>query len=270
MVKRMQIFALLTFILVLVSVGFSQTGRPSDLKLLNLKGEVKSVVSTSKAISGYAEWVLKDKTKYQTTDSFDHNGNLTESLSEGQTSTKYVYLSVDGNKAFKMTEVKPSQSTLRVTIDSDNTPIEANEKRTEPEPSFDYKYIYEIGDSGRKITEKQYSNKGELFRKRIYEYNTDGILVKMFHEDAVAIMTFTYKYNSDGLLIEENETRDIKGAGTDSRSRRLYSGYKVDSTGNWIERKITEKSKTEALPTFNIPENKYTLVSVQTRTITYY
>lgn len=130
---------------------------------------MKSVVTTSRSITGYAGWVLKDTTKYQTTNKYDRDGNITESLSEGRSTTKYVYTRVDGNKAFRTVEVKPFQCTIRGTIDSDEMPIDTNEKRTKPDPRFDYRYVYDVEDIGRKVTERKFAIEGKLFRRRSFD-----------------------------------------------------------------------------------------------------
>src|SRR5690242_1765025 len=88
--------------------AFSQV-KVSDVKLEGLKGPVKSVVQTGKAVSGYAEWVLKDTTKYQTTYHYNRDGELTQTISENDSITKYVYSKVDGYKTFKSIELKKSE-----------------------------------------------------------------------------------------------------------------------------------------------------------------
>ena len=266
---KINFFQCLLFISILAFVSYSQN-EPTDLKLKGMKGDVRSVISASKPISGYAEWVLKDKTKYQTTDTYDRNGNLTESLSEGQSTTKYLYSKVDGNKSFKMIELKPNKSALRFTSEDREEPIEANEKLTEPDLRFDFKYTYKAADNGRIVTERQFGNDGKLFRKRIYEFNKQGMIIRRAEDDTVAKMEFIYKYDDAGVLIQTDETRDIKGAGTDSKSITLFTDYKFDNKGNWTERKATVKSRTDAQPKYNIPEKEYILVSVETRTITYH
>lgn len=268
MIINMVLTVLVVFLLS-ISTVFGQT-HPNDLKLKGLNGPVKLIISTDKAISGYAEWVLKDETKYQTTYNFDRDGNLTESLSEGQSTSKYIYLRIDGNRAFKTIEVKPSPNTLRTTISTDPTPIEANEKLTKPDLRYDFKYVYEIADNGHEITERQIGNDGKVFRKRIFVYSKEGVLQNVTQEDTNATMKYSYKYNSAGILIEENETRDLKVAGTNSKSSTVYSEIEFDDYGNWTKRKVTKKTKVDAWPIYNLPETEYTLVSIQSRSITYH
>lgn len=247
----------------------------SDAKLERLKGQVKSIVSTSKAISGYADWVLSDKTKYQTTSLYNKEGELIEKIHEGGSNRKYVYSKVDGYKTFKSVELKapeknPPHVTGRWGSVEKEEPIEPNEKLTEPDKRFDFKYIYEINSSGRVIAERQYGNDGKLFRKRTFDYNKAGILVKETEEDTVARMTYSFTYDANGNVVEVMKTRDIKGAGTDSKERITYTEFRFDSEGNWIERKVTSYIETEPLPQYKIPAKTYTLVNAESRTLTYY
>jgi hypothetical protein len=245
----------------------------SDTKLMGLRGQVKSLVNTGKSISGYADWVLKDKTKYQTTYSFDKNGDLTEEINLGGSNSKYVYSNIDGNKTFKTIELDTPKTTgQRFTVagDREEKPIEPDERLTEPDKRFDFKYVYETDKSGKTVIERQYQNNGKLFRKRTLMYNDAGVLTNKTEEDSGAIETYSYVYDNKGNAIEVNKTRHIKGPGTDSRDQTIYSEYKFDSVGNWTTRKITTYSDSDAEPKDNIPAQKYTFVDVQWRTLTYY
>lgn len=265
------------FIVMLLSFSSAvvSQAKVSDTKLEGLKGQVRSVVSTSKAISGYAEWVLKDKTKYQTTDLYNKEGELTESISEGGSNTKYVYSKIDGYKTFKSIELKaPTNDGKRVTggwgSPEKEEPIEPNEKLTEPDKRFDFRYVYETDKSGRVVSERQYTNNGKLFRKRTFEYNQAGVLTKESEEDSIARMTYSFTYDDKGNVVEVNETRDIKGDGSDSKERITYTELKFDAVGNWTERKSTRYIETDPMPQYKIPARTYTLVNVAFRTITYY
>lgn len=276
-INIMKIFQHISLFIVLF-LGFSQVAvsQPSvsDTKMKALKGQVRSLVSTSKSISGYAEWVLKDRTKYQTTYLFNRDGELTESIHEGGSNTKAVYSKINGYKTSKSVELKARENDgNRFTVlgsKEKEDPIEPNEKLNEPDKRFDFKYAYETDKSGSVISERQYQNNGKLFRKRTFEYNKAGFLAKETEEGTVARMTYSFTYDDKGNVIEVNKTRDIKGAGTDSKERITYTDVKFDSMGNWTERKITSHIKTDSLPQYNIPSKKYTLVSVEYRTLTYY
>ena len=260
-------------LLLFVSSSLVAQTNVSDTKLMGLKGHVKSLVSTSKSTSGYAEWVLKDKTKHQTTYRFDRDGNLTEEIWEGGSKSKVVYSKIEGYKTFKTIELEPSKNKgdrFTVMGAEKEEPLEPNEKLTEPDKRFDFKYVYETDNIGRVTTERQYQNNGKLFRKRAYEYNQAGDRIKETEEDTVARMTYSFKYDDKGNVVEVNKTRDIKGAGSDSKERITYTELKFDSVGNWTERRTTNYSKTDPMPQYNIPAKTYTLVNVEFRTLTYY
>lgn len=197
--KIFQRFPLSAALLLSFSCAVFSQANVSDTKLMGLKGRVKSLVTSGKAISGYADWVLKDKTKYQSTYFFDRAGNLTEEIYEGGSNTKYVYSKIDGYKTFKTIKLEtPKNDSPRITVmasKDEEKPIEPNEKLTEPDKRFDFKYVYETDSSGRVVSNRQYQNNGKLFRKRTYEYNKNGILIKEREEDTVAVMTYAYKYS---------------------------------------------------------------------------
>ena len=270
-----QRFSLFVMLVIAFSIPTVAQTQVSDVKLQGLKGPVKSVVSTSKAISGYAEWVLKDETKYQTTSLFNREGELTEKINVGGSNSRVVFTKVDGFKTFKSFRSETSTgATPRVTgtwgSPGKEEPIEPGEKLTPPDERFDYKYVYEISDNGRVITERQYGNTGKLFRKRLLKFDEAGRLVNETEEDTGARMTYSYKHDENGNVIEVFKTRDIKLAGSDSKERITYTEMKFDSTGNWTERKVTRYTESEGIPEYRIPASKYTLVNFETRTITYY
>ena len=229
-------------IFVLIAAAFACTVAAqrdvSDTKLMRLKGRVRSLVTTSKPISGYAEWVLKDKTKHQTTYQFDKEGNLTESLYEGATRSKLVHSSIDGHKKFRTIQREAPESNLpRFTGRADKgEPVEPGEQPADPDKRFDFKYVYEITPGGRIVIERQYTNTGEVFRKRTFKYDEAGVLIYEKEEGSVAVTTYWFKYDDKNNVVEVAETRDIKGPGTDSTERITYTEVKFDAEGNWTQR----------------------------------
>ena len=264
------------FIVLLLSFSYAAVAQASvsDTKLKGLKGQVKSLVSTSKSISGYADWVLKDKTKYQTTYLFNREGELTESIHEGGSNMRHLYSKIDGYKTLKSIELKARENDgnrfTGLGSKEKEEPIEPNEKLTEPDKRFDFRYAYETDNSGGIVSERQYQNNGKLFRKRTFEYNKAGVLTKETEEDSIARMTYSFTYDDKGNVIEVKKTRDIKVAGSDSKERITYTEFKFDHVGNWTERKTTNYSETDPMPQYKIPAKTYTLVDVEFRTLTYY
>ena len=239
---------------------------------MGLKGRVRSLVTTSKPVSGYAEWVLKDKTKHQTTYQFDKDGNLTETLYEGASRSKLVHSKVDGYKTFRTVQLDSAESSLpRFTGRADEgEPVEPGEQPTEPDKRFDFKYVYEITPGGTIVIERQYTNTGEVFRKRTFKYDKAGVLMYEKVESSVAVMTYSFKYDDKNNVVEVIETRDIKGPGTDSMERITYTEMEFDAEGNWTQRKSTRYAEVDALPQYKIPAKKYTFVDMEFRTFTYY
>jgi len=255
--------------LFLAHAAISQTS-VSDTKLLGLKGQVKSMVEYGEAVSGYAEWVLKEKTRHKDHSFFDKDGNLTETINE-QIQTKYLYSKVDGFKTFRTVKLgEPKDSGLRVAPIVEPKPIEPNEKLTEPDKRFEYRYVYEAAKSGTILIEREFDNRGKLWRKRTYEYNKEGVLTKKIQEDTGRVTTSVFTYDGKGNVVEIHESDKLKVPGSDSEERITYTDVKYDSVGNWTERKATRYIQTEGIPNTNIKPEKYTLVNLQYRSFTYY
>jgi hypothetical protein len=270
----MKYFFLSIALLFALSYSLPAQANISDAKLMQLRGKVKSMVSRSKAISGYAESVLSDKTVYQTTSVFDRDGRLTETINIGGSNSKHVYSEIDGYKTFKLIDLeKPKNEGTRFTAtatEEDDEPIEANEKRTAPDKRFDFRFVYETDRDGRITSERLYTNTGKLSRKITFDYGPSGSLIKEREEDSIAVMTYKYKYDDVQTLVEVAKTRDIKGAGSDSKEKIVYSDFRFDAAGNWTERKSTNYSKSDPIPQYSIPARTHTLVDIEYRTFTYY
>lgn len=88
-------------------------------------------------------------------------------------------------------------------------------------------------------------------------------------------MTKTFlKYDDKGNLIEKTTKTNFDSGFSDFHSITLYSNYKFDDRGNWIERKITSKLiLTEQQKAFRNPADKQEpqdSVFIYYRTIVYF
>lgn len=200
-------------------------------------------------------------------------GNLTEALFEGAVSSKSVYSLVDGFKTFKIIELeapdtKRPRFTVRGSIEREQ--VEPGIRPTDPDQRFDFKYVYEITPGGALVIERQYTNTGEVFKKRTFKYEKTGVLIYEKQEDSVAVMTFVFKYDDKGNVVEVMETRDIRGPGSDSKERITFTEIKFDAVGNWTQRKSTRHVETDAMPQYNVQAKKFTLVDMEYRVFTYH
>ena len=75
---------------------------------------------------------------------------------------------------------------------------------------------------------------------RTFKFDADGRMIEKSEDSPTAKTTTVYKYDAKGNLIEKSEEQKGKGEfGTDSKSRTVFSNYKIDAQGNWTERKST-------------------------------
>jgi|GEM_PF-3292711 len=258
---------------ILVSFSFSASAQTAitDAKLDDLPVGVKTVVLTQKLVSGYAKNVMDDDTKYQTTKNYDRFGNLTTTLYEGRSNSQLIFSQIDGFKTFKTVNLeKPKSDTVQLTADPNEKPIEEPKKLSKPDERYDLKYVYETANNGLTITERQFLNNGKLFIKTIMKFDVAGKLISMYEEGTVAKTDHSYRYDDHGNLVEKKSTRDIKGDGSDSVDRTVYSDIKVDSHGNWIEQKVTTYSKTKGFAKYNLAPENSTFVDIEYRDISYY
>lgn len=106
--------------------------------------------------------------------------------------------------------------------------------------TFTRKFTYEYDADGRIKTERIYFNPDKPAIVRTFKYDPEGRRVESVEDSPTAVIKKIFIYDSKGNLIEE--TQEQKGKGefvTDSRSRTVYSDYKLDAQGNWTERRST-------------------------------
>lgn len=259
-----------TFLCALLVVTFSgalssQTKIP-DTNFAEYKGKVKSLVTSMRYESGYADWLLNQRMSPENVSSFDKDGYTTEKV-VNEIETKYIFSDIDGYRTFKMVSLRPKKQANRFTVvgpTRKDEPIEPGEKLTKPDSRFDFKTVYETDDNGRVTFKRLYTNTGKLSKKQSFEYGDSGHLKKEILEDSASKSVYSYTYDENGILIETKRNFESKLSEYESINRTIYSDYKFDSIGNWIERRVTvydEHSKNEK----NRPS-----VSIEYRSFTYY
>src|SRR5690606_13868160 len=118
-------------------------------------------------------------------------------------------------------------------------PIEPGEKITKPDPRFDFKTTYETDENGRVTSKLLYTNTGKLSRKQSFKYDDTELPTKKKLEDSTSISSYSLTYDGKRNLIESKRRFESKLSKIETKDRTVYSDYKFDSTGNWIERKVT-------------------------------
>lgn len=239
MKKILLIFVAMTFCLTV-----SAQKKMTDREMEGLKGSVKTVFEDymlTYVSSGPSEINKRFKSKEYY---FDKNGTLNQEIYPSY-NYKYIYSIIDGFKTFKSIPIKvdnsPKNTILTRDIDEEK-PLEENEKIVPPDDRFDLKFVYEYDKNGKVVKEKHYGNIGKLWRISTFKYNNKGLIIEENAEDTVANTKYIYKYDDKDNLIKTLEERDVKN-GIDSISETIYSDYKFDSQGNWLERKVTRTSE---------------------------
>ncbi|MEZ5424305.1 MAG: hypothetical protein R2682_14590 [Pyrinomonadaceae bacterium] len=259
-------------VVVLSQIGVQGQAKMSDKDMNGVKGPVRSMREEYQTVR-----VLETKGKkpdysrktFQEVD-FDESGRIT--TIRYTSGSVLVFDIVDGFKAFHSIEKDtekakpPSVKTMRGQAE----PLDKEEKLTPPDPRYQIRYVYEYDKNGRIKTEKEYGNTGELFRTRSFEYDDNGNVSKMREETSGAIEKHKYKYDKNGLLVEDLSERNIKGPGSDSTDRSVYSDYKVDDHGNWVERRKTYHSEIQGLPEYNIKPSKWDIERLEFRSFVYF
>jgi hypothetical protein len=247
---------------------FSQT-KMTDRDLMKLKGPVKTLQEDFEGPRGSNANASEMVRQIFGITFFDEGGMITE-IQYPSSKRKLVFALVDGFKTFRTIEPEvPVASGGRVTF-YENEPIEKPERLTEPDARFDHKYVYEYDKAGRIVTERQYLNNGKMFSLRKFEYDREGRLSAEVENTTVAINRYRYKFDDNGVHVETNRDRDIKRAGVDSKQRKIYSDYKFDSHGNWVERKVNTFYSDKGNPTFKVPPSKWEIETYEYRTLSYF
>lgn len=216
----------------------------SDLKKMNLKGEVKTFREYS----------------YQTIDSFGKISKGERQYEEGidyyqNRSPKGGYLTFNKNGGLIETLEYDLNNKVKekiiFTYNENGNIIEEN--IFDNNDKFDYKVVFKYNDKGYLIDRSLYKNDGKLHSKFVYKYNKkDNQINKSLYFDGELDSTEDYKYDDKGNLIESNVVSYGKFINWET------SFFEFDNQGNLIEESSNINSKEGSLDlitTYNY--NKY-------------
>lgn len=143
---------------------------------------------------------------------YDSDGNLSEESTidaNGAFQYKGIYkYDSDGNRIEKNVPVLwgyAANNQTTYTYDSNGNCIEENETRYWSDGSVEKEKIIRVYDSdGNCIEMNNYNMDGEVIRKGIYEYDTDGKRIEIIYYDRPDVARIsTMTYDSNGNCIEE-------------------------------------------------------------------
>lgn len=242
----------------------------TDRELNGLTGKVATVRLEWKEIKTFPGQKEDPNLIYLSTEFYDLNGRQSET--HYKSGNKTVFSTIDGTRAFttKSSPARDREGILTTTSNTDNIPLDKNEKITTPDTRYEFKLTYDLDNKGRITAERELGNNGKVWYIRTFEYDKSGRLSREVRNDTVAITKYKFKYDKNGLLIELIEERNIKGPGRDSIKRTVFSEYVIDDQGNWTAREAHIFYTGSAMPEYNSPEEKYDTIRAEYRTLTYH
>ena len=205
-----------TIIILALFLTVSAQKKMTDREFEGFKGNVKSVSIETMPMSDSGNPKNKNKRVVWEKWSYDKDGRKTEEYNP-QGKSKVTFTVKDGFKISKlMLEEGENSETLN------------------------RKFVYEYDSKGRVKTAKEYLQNGNLVSDKSLKYDENGRVKEETVTDPVSSTKVVYKYNQKGNLIEMLEEKTSKlGVGTKSKTKIVYSDYKVDAHGNWTQRKTT-------------------------------
>jgi hypothetical protein len=254
---------LVIFVLVLFSTVSAQR-KVSDKDFEGLIGAVNSVIygSVSAAEMDKSFWL--EKPSVWEVVYYDKEGNLTQTVSLGLT-YKCIFKIIDGFKTDKCSDIieKPKYNGFYSIVVPPEKPIEEPEKLFPPDERFGTKYVYEYDSTGRIKIARYFQNNGRLTNKLTYTYDDKGKISEEISETRSNKFQTIYKYDDKGNKIEElTKSYSRVTEKNDYQSKIVYSDYKIDSQGNWIQRK--------EVYTFESSDKPIVREIINFRTIIYY
>lgn len=227
----------------------------TDVQDENLKGKVKSIIE-------YTQSGAKGKREREFEKYYDEKGNLIKEISytEDYPSAVTVWGFIDKNRVSKTNEIYFDED-QRTPLGNPFITMSADGSLKNPDAPKDERYTikhdYKYNDDGKLIEEFSYSNNGELWSRRVYNYE-ESRKEELYYGQNGDLWSRTYEtLDEDGNVIESYSKIDGK-----IEDRNFYT-YEFDEKGNWIVQKIFEKKKVKGKTVSEILWISY-------RTITYY
>jgi len=247
----MKVFYLLAA-LILLSVAVCAQ-RMTDSQLEGFNGKVKAATTWNETITPKPK--VPGEREFETDYSFDENGRaLTEVTYFAGDRTTYFIL--DGERVSKSEHFENDPRVKMHLLASIDGPKSKGDSR------YDKKYLYHYDSIGRVVEAKELSNEGKQTWLTEYGYGEGTVLAKEtnYGEGGKKRWEYTFTNDANGLAIREVDVDfDFDDKKTSVYS---YSDYKLDSHGNWTQRKRTSYKDKDA--------KKIDKIEIEHRQITYY
>lgn len=221
----------LTFLVLIFSLACLGQ-KMTDRELDGFKGKVKFVEGWSEE-TGLSKKTVKDKPEISDDVVYDEAGNEVKYTFYymGERTTYFV---LEGDKVSKSERFQASA------VEGLKMATALGPRKSKPaDDRYETKFKYDYDKNGRIIVERRYSNDGSLKRRISYSYGRDNWpLSETSYIDGPHYKK-TFKYDGSGNLAEEISINYDQNGNEASLLSYKYTDYKLDKTGNWIERKET-------------------------------
>ncbi len=231
---------LLSFAIVFLSITVFSQKKQTDLEFERLKGEVKSVQNSSTYLGTKNKPVKSPERYYYNIKSYGLNGNITEELNP-RLGLKYNYQFVDGFLSMKeiVVDKQKAANIMRTKSIGNAEDMEKPVKTIKPDDRFITRFEYEYEDNGNRKLRRIFFSDGQMDSITRYSYNSAGLIENEVYNTYGNKWSHSYFYDTDGnWKVSITKRSNVKGV-VDMTDRTEYSDYKLDSEGNWIERKYT-------------------------------
>jgi hypothetical protein len=227
----------------------------SDAQDANLKGKIKSIIEYSqdpgkvRVISGE--------------EYYDEHGDLIREVGydDGYPTSVAVWGYIDGERVIKAggveytTGERPAPKRTEIVMRAEDNALHPEAPR-DNRYSTKYKYIYDV--QGR-LTEKAiYQNNGDIWLHTTYSYKGNQREQRDYDARGNEMSRTVYVLDKNGDTAEEW----MFGADENDVTKEFYT-HVLDSKGNWIEEKVSERKKARGKTVTKPLWTTY-------RTITYY
>jgi YD repeat-containing protein len=227
----------------------------SDAQDDNLKEKVKSIVEYSQD-PGKARELSREAY-------YNQDGYLLKSVSyeEAYPSGVTVWGYIDGNRVTKSVRIeyaegeRPKSQIFSFTARAEDNALRPNAPR---DLRYTIKHTYTYDDQGRLAEEDSYQNNGELWLRTTYTYNSNQREQRDYDARGNEMSRTVYILDKNGDTAEEW----MFGADENDITKQFYT-HVLDSKGNWIEEKVSERKKARGKTVTKLLWTTY-------RTITYY
>ncbi len=233
-------------ILSLIFLGSAcSNGKKSDTELEHLKGKVKSIrticYSINEGEDGSIEkeyiWRGEFGTSKDEQIIFDEEGYRQKDIRYKDNKVNFerkYYYNQNNELTTILTDTEVKVWNKKLMCQSSRDGLSSSGKVYWGNGKFAYNSRVGYNPNGSLKSYKFYYEDKRIWRQGKIRYQNGYLVEELRYEGIELNQKITYKYNDKNELIEEIH---YEGDGTTIRSKEIFSNYKYDNQGNWIERR---------------------------------